>query len=111
MNINNSSILKNSYIFNTEETDVNFKYKFKKKTIREVSPYMTEEEVYHMRMVERKNKRINTKDFDIYPCQKQIKERLKYDFVITDPSENPLHHLYRKIQKKKWMDKHNFIVA
>jgi len=63
-----------------------------------------------MRIKEESKKRILPKDFDQYPSQNQIKNKVINDFVILEPSEHLLNHNFREIHKDKWKSKHNFFV-
>jgi len=109
-NINKSTNLRQNYHLYTDENVliIVFIIVFKKATIREVSPYLTEEDVYQIRVAEEKKKRLFQKDFDHYPNQKQIKYKINDVFVIKTPSEHTLNHQYREVHKDKWRSKHNF---
>lgn len=79
--------------------------------IRNASPYISEEELIRKEYLASKQKWIDSKQFKNYFGKASSlgdKERYIPNYVTITPSEPPILHKFRDIDRDKWVDENNF---
>ena len=76
--------------------------------IRNASPYISEEEKHILDYFRNKQKWIDKRGFISSVGHYSMKYNMINNYVGKDPSENPLNHNFRIINKKKWITEKGF---
>ena len=79
--------------------------------IRNASPYISEEELFRKEYIKSKAKWMSTQQFKNYfgkASSLADAERYIPNYVTITPSEPPILHKFRNVDRDKWIDDKNF---